>query len=98
MLCHCLDGDLIPEGCLGVVVMHRGGGVGRMLKGTVLPEVCGLTHESFMVSGRISKKRRMDGFIEVCLSSDYQTMGFMSTVNCIITDGGLIINLFFNQN
>lgn len=29
--------------------------------------------------------------------AEYQTVGFMSTINCIITDGGLIINLFFNK-
>lgn len=40
----------------------------------------------------------MGVFIEVCLSSEYQTLGFVCTVNCIIADGELIINLFFSQN
>lgn len=40
----------------------------------------------------------MDGFTELCLTSGSQTLGFVSTSNSIIPDGGLIINLFFNQN
>ena len=31
----------------------------------------------------------MEGFTEVCLSSEYRTVGFKSTVNCIVTDGGV---------
>lgn len=92
MLCHCMK----------VIYYQRavwGGGCSpleiRVWKGMVLLEVFNLTHESLLVSGTINKKRRrvaaggcVDEFTEVCLSSEYQTVAFMSALNCIITDGG----------